>query len=517
MAAANPHALSPGTVIHEYRVDDVLGAGSFGITYKATDTYLGMIVAIKEFFPEEYARRGTAGSVELVASKYADTYQWELDRFIGEGQVLAAFRHPNIVRVWRYFTTNHTAYMVMDYEEGENLRMHLRRLGGAPEENQLRRIFIPVLEGLQEVHSKRYLHRDIKPGNIYIRVNKTPLLLDFGAARLEMVATEGSTSKLTVGYAPIEQYSSNGPQGPALDLYALGATMYRCIAGHTPVESITRRQAVEKAGQDPLTQATQVGRSRYTPDFLETIDWMMRLYPEDRPQSATEVLQRLQGERHAAIISRIHWQRPSVRNYHVVVAGPRGCGQATAIASLSEIPVACRQRHPLANGKREEPSLMDYGLIRLSDTESLHLYGLAGGETPEFPRNLLKQGLLGLILLLDDGREAPLKALDWLLKGFADLLRQTKIAIGITHVDPESRPVIEKYHRHLLALPQPWRINPPIFEVDPASSRDMALLLQALLYSVDPGVEESALGTNPSTGGLVSLPLLPMRSGAKRS
>lgn len=517
MTATSPNSLPVGSVVHEYCIDAVLGAGSFGITYKATDTHLGMVVAIKEFFPEEYARRGAQGAVEIVASKHADTYQWELDRFIGEGQVLAAFKHPNIVRVWRYFTANRTAYIVMDYEEGESLKTYLKRFGKPLPETQLRHIFDPVLEGLQEVHSKRYLHRDIKPGNIYIRANNTPLLLDFGAARLEMAKTsEGGTSKLTVGYAPIEQYCADTPQGPALDLYALGATMYRCISGKTPVESIKRHKAREKSEDDPLVPATQLGHGCYSHTLLEAIDWMMNLDPQNRPHSAREVLNHLQGGSQAKTVSRIHWPRPSIRNYTVLVAGPSDRDNAAAIASLSDIPMGHRRDQAAAQGrKREGAKRLDYGLIKLSNSETVHLYALVGDKLPELSDELRQQGLLGVLMLLDDNRHDPLRDLDHLLHTLAALSLQCKIAIGILNADPETLPDIEKYHRHLSAGTPPWRLSPPIFHVDSSSSRDMAMLMQALLCSVDPGVQGGTVaGSDAAT---VSETMTPSSSATHRS
>lgn len=502
MVATYPNSLAAGSVVHEYCIDAVLGAGSFGITYKATDTHLGMVVAIKEFFPEEYARRAAQGAVEIMASKYADTYQWELDRFIGEGQVLAAFKHPNIVRVWRYFAANRTAYIVMDYEEGESLKTYLKRLGKPLPETQLRSIFDPVLEGLQEVHSKRYLHRDIKPGNIYIRVNNTPLLLDFGAARLEMAKTsEGGTSKLTIGYAPIEQYGADTPQGPALDLYALGATMYRCISGQTPVESIKRRTARDKSEDDPLILATHLGHGCYSHNLLEAIDWMMNLEPQNRPHSAREVLDYLQGGSQAKGARRIHWQRPSTRNYTVLIAGPNDHDTAAAIASLSDIPTERRRRHGAAQWRNSEGTKqLEYGLITLSDSEAVHLYALAGGKSLELPDEWRQQGLLGVLMLLDDGAPDPLKDLDHLLHALTLLSLPCKVAIGILNADGKAPSVGEKYHRHLSTCPTPWSIHPPIFHVDSSSSRDMAMLIQALLCSVDPGVQGGTVtASDPAT------------------
>lgn len=492
MTGNSPHALPIGALIQEYRIDAVLGAGSFGITYKARDTYLGQTVAIKEFFPDEYVERGGDGAIQLISERHAETYRWELDRFIGEGQVLATFRHPNIVRVWRYFAANNTAYMVMDYEEGQNLKVFLRTLQRLPTEQELRAIFMPVLEGLQEVHSKRYLHRDIKPGNIYIRTNSTPLLLDFGAARLEIAASpEGSTSKLTVGYAPIEQYIGDAPQSPALDIYALGATLYRCLAGQTPVESTQRHKVVQSGQPDPLVEATHLGKDRYSHRFLETVDWMMRIYPEARPQSVDEVLTRLQEAQETANMHRIQWQRSTVRDYKVVVLGAPGAGKTSALVTLSDTPlVSVGEETSGGLGRRPATATgpMEYGLIKLSDSESVHLYSTLGQEPLELPWESIKQGLIGVILLLDDSAEQPLREMDRFLGELNRYPWEVKIAIGITHVNPTAQPALARYHHHLVTRNRGRQINPPIFEVDPRSRRDVSLLMQALLYCVDPGI-----------------------------
>ncbi|MGF1615483.1 MAG: serine/threonine protein kinase [Gammaproteobacteria bacterium] len=516
MSADYPNHLALDSVVHEYRIDAVLGAGSFGITYKATDTQLGMLVAIKEFFPEEYARRATEGTVQIKSSKYAEIYQGELDRFIGEGQVLAAFKHPNIVRVWRYFAANRTAYIVMEYEEGESLKNYLKRSGKPLAETDLRRLFQPVLQGLQEVHSKRYLHRDIKPANIYIRTDGTPLLLDFGAARLEMAKIcEGGTSKLTLGYAPIEQYCVETAQGPALDLYALGATMYRCISGQTPIESIKRQTARQASTPDPLVRATQLGQGRYSRNLLEAIDWMLSLEPQDRPHSAREVLDYLQRGPQIDTLPRIHWQRPSVRNYTVLVAGPSHHDNITAIASLSDSP-SMQQDTPGAHPQpRDNTKQMSGGVIKLSDSEAVHLHALPGDQSPALPEELLQQALLGILLLLDPNSPEPLKDLDHLLHVSENLSIPCKIAIGLLSTDPSSSPEIEKYYRHLSIRSHPWRITPPIFHVDPSSSRDMAMLMQALLYSVDPGLEVQTLAGSDSTK--MPATMAPALSAAHRS
>ena len=181
----------------------------------------------------------------------------------------------------------------MDYEQGQPLNTFLKSNGALPE-GRLVSILLPLLTGLQEVHLKGYLHRDIKPSNIYLRQDGTPVLLDFGAARQSMGSrTQAVTSMVTPGYAPIEQYNTTGKQGPWTDLYGLGATMYRCIAGTSPVGAPDRIMALQAGDPDPLKPAKDIGAGRYSEQILQVTDWMLRPNIADRPQSVDEVRDQL--------------------------------------------------------------------------------------------------------------------------------------------------------------------------------------------------------------------------------
>ena len=218
MAAEYQHTLPVGIDVEQYEIKNVLGAGGFGITYKGWDNRLHRDVALKEFLPVELAVRGKDDiSVQPRDAKTRKEYTFGLKKFLEEARMLARFKEPNIVRVTNFLEANGTAYLVMDYEEGESLAQYLGR-HHILSEDQLNAIFIATLHGLRAVHDKSVLHRDIKPGNIYLRKDGTPMLIDFGAARQALgEQTHSMTGIVTVGYAPFEQYSARGKQGPWTD------------------------------------------------------------------------------------------------------------------------------------------------------------------------------------------------------------------------------------------------------------------------------------------------------------
>ena len=276
-------ALPKGTRIGDFEFHRVLGHGGFGITYLGWNLALDIPVAIKEYLPSDLATRESDLSVVAQSSQAAADFQWGLDRFIDEARILARFQHPNIVRVHHFFSAHSTAYIVMEYAEGETLSDFLNRKGVLTEA-ELKAILHPILDGLEAVHRADFLHRDIKPGNIIIRdEDDSPVLLDFGAARLAIGAKSRSvTSVVTPGYAPREQYSSRGNQGPWTDIYALGGVCYRALTADVPTD------AVDRMIDDPLIPVSERCKGRASHPFLAAIDHALQVDESDRPQSASE-------------------------------------------------------------------------------------------------------------------------------------------------------------------------------------------------------------------------------------
>jgi len=286
VTSTHRNALKPGYRVHWYQIEKILGQGGFGITYLADDTNLSQKVAVKEYLPVEVAFREGDFSVHPVSENHSESYRWGLDRFLEEARTLARFDHPNIVRVLSVFEMNNTAYMVMRYESGHSFQQMLPKRATLDEE-RLVAILFPVLDGLRLVHEAGFIHRDVKPANIFVRGDGSPVLLDFGSARQSLgEATRTLTTLVSPGYAPFEQYySKSDKQGPWTDIYGLGATLYRAVVGVPPMNAVDRSEGIIKKGQDPLIPASGAAAGRYSARFLDAVDWSLRFDENARPQS----------------------------------------------------------------------------------------------------------------------------------------------------------------------------------------------------------------------------------------
>ncbi len=280
MPSAQTNAPLPtGHVIDGYRFERQLSMGGFSIVYLATDPK-GSPVAIKEYLPITLARR-TVGLLPQVSAANRAAYQSGMLAFYEEGIALARLSHPNVVRVLNFLRANDTVYLVMRYEQGRTLHEHIRRHQGEFRESFVRGVFARLLSGLREVHANRMLHLDIKPSNIYLRTDGTPVLIDFGAARQTLCKSDPELRPTyTPGYAAPEQYGNQPGQGPWTDVYAVGASIYACLAAAAPPP------ADRRLVRDELQPASARWAGRYSPPLLDVVDQCLRLDPLARPQSA---------------------------------------------------------------------------------------------------------------------------------------------------------------------------------------------------------------------------------------
>ena len=285
--------LTVGEMIDVFRIERVLGAGGFGITYLATDTTLNCQVALKEYFPQNAWREQHSRVVRTNEGDSSQSFQVGLERFHKEGQALALFSHPNIVRVKRLLVANSTAYLVMDYEHGETLESYLQRLGRPLTYQEAEAIFDPLLDGLRAIHERNLLHLDIKPANIFLRGDGIPVLIDFGGARHQLGQASRLVSFLVAsdGYAPNEQYSGSQLQ-PSTDIYAVGATLYFSITGRVPADSPIRANALIDGVADPLLPVSQLVRGgAYPSHFLQALEASLDMRAANRPRSVREFQQ----------------------------------------------------------------------------------------------------------------------------------------------------------------------------------------------------------------------------------
>lgn len=287
MSTAIP-ALTPGTRIDTLRIDRVLGRGAFGITYLVTDTVLASPFALKEFLPDGLATRSADNRLAARDEGSRELFAAGMQHFLAEGRTVARLNHPNVVKVFRCFEANGTAYLLMPYYRGEALHTLLSR-GGTLSEEEAIALSRPLLDATDYIHRNGVIHQDIKPANIYITEDGEPILLDFGAAGQRLHATASTRRRLgSEGYAAIEQSEPDGHIGPWTDIYGLAATLYRCVSGQLPVAAGQRLSALAGHEDDPLEPLDRLLPGQAFGRIIRAIEQGLRLRPEDRPQSVAE-------------------------------------------------------------------------------------------------------------------------------------------------------------------------------------------------------------------------------------
>jgi serine/threonine protein kinase len=284
--SAHANVLAPGTTLLEFEITGLIGAGGFGIVYRAFDQALQREVALKEYMPAALAMRTGALTVTVQSDRQAETFAYGLKSFVNEARLLARFDHPSLLKVYRFWEANGTAYMVMPLYEGVTLKTTLRGLAAPPDERWLKDMLRPLVDAIAVLHREQCFHRDIAPDNILILKDGRPLLLDFGAARRVIGdMTQALTAILKPGFAPIEQYaeSTDVRQGPWTDIYALASVVYSAIAGTAPVTSVARMMS------DTMPPLRVLAAGRYSAEFLAGIDRALAVMPSDRPQNVEEL------------------------------------------------------------------------------------------------------------------------------------------------------------------------------------------------------------------------------------
>ncbi|MEM4989599.1 serine/threonine-protein kinase [Collimonas sp. H4R21] len=279
------NCLPKGTRLADFEIIGVIGEGGFGIVYFAFDRSLRRMVAIKEYMPGAFAGRGPDKKVVVRSQRHRETFTIGLKSFIKEARLLAQFDHPALIKVYRFWEQNNTAYMAMRYYEGRTLKSVVQNSPAQVTEAWLKSMLKPMLEALDAMYRVQILHRDISPDNIMIQKSGEAVLLDFGAAR-QIIGdmTHSLTVILKPGYAPIEQYADDAlmKQGPWTDIYSLSAVIYFAVVKSAPPTSVARMI------KDPIECLQEGEYSGFSKEFLAAIDKGLAVKPDDRPQSIEE-------------------------------------------------------------------------------------------------------------------------------------------------------------------------------------------------------------------------------------
>ena len=282
-------ALPAGTKLAEFEIVGLLGVGGFGMVYSAYDSSLQRTVAIKEYMPSALAGRTGGKTVSCRSSADQEALSAGLRSFVAEARLLAQFDHPSLVKVYRFWEANNTAYMVMPLYRGMTLKEARYQMKAPPPESWLRAVLWSILGALKYLHEHNTVHRDISPDNIFLQDVGPPVLLDLGAARRAISdKSQKHTAILKVNYAPIEQHADAGDmaQGPWTDLYALAAVVHGCLCDAPPVPATFRAVKDRMPGFASIANTVQTYYGQhYSPEFIQAFSHALEILPEKRPQS----------------------------------------------------------------------------------------------------------------------------------------------------------------------------------------------------------------------------------------
>lgn len=327
------NALPVGTRLGEFEIIGLVGEGGFGIVYLAQDHSLERRVALKEYMPASLASRAANATVSVRSERHRETFEIGRRSFVNEARLLAQFDHPALVKVYRFWEANGTAYMAMPYYDGRTLRDALKVRDGAPDESWIRKVLAPVIDALELIHRENCFHRDVAPDNIMLLRDDRPVLLDFGAARRVIGdMTQALTVILKPGYAPIEQYAEmpGMQQGPWTDIYALAAVIYFMITGKTPPPSVGRMM------QDNYQPLAQQAAGGYSDSFLRGVDGCLNVKAENRPQDMAQMRQALGWHLDSPLFATSAQASAAAPATVMVAAGGTGSGSTSAAAPRAD-------------------------------------------------------------------------------------------------------------------------------------------------------------------------------------
>jgi len=276
--------LQANTMVEQYKIGKVIGVGGFSVVYSALDTETNTVVAIKEFYATNCMRRKRNGSLRAHPPEEEHKYHIGLKRFFDEGLTLSQIEHPNIVNVSNFFRHNNTAYLVMRFEQGKDLRWFIKNTDYVPDEEFILSMFSMVLAGLKEVHKNSFLHLDMKPSNILLRSTGVPLILDLGAAYKFPSKKKHKVHTLTHGYSAPEQHQKT-QLSFASDIYAVAMTMRACITHKSPPS------AVKRIKKDTLRPLKDTHGKYYHKGLITAIDKASNLVASERPQNVNEFIE----------------------------------------------------------------------------------------------------------------------------------------------------------------------------------------------------------------------------------
>ena len=372
-------ALPPGTRLAEFELQDLLGVGGFGLVYRAYDHSLHRRVAIKEYMPSALAARPKGEALSVRSSTDQATYQAGLQSFVAEARLLAQFDHPSLVKVYRFWEANNTAYMAMPLYSGVTLKQARAQMAAPPPEEWLRTVLWSILQALQVLHDHNTLHRDVSPDNIFLQDQGPPVLLDLGAARRTIAdKSRKHTAILKVNYAPIEQYAQADDlkQGPWTDLYALAAVVYSVLCNEPPPPATARvvRDSLTPVRSVVATIQAHFGQA-YTPAFAQAISHALALQPSERPQDVQEWVRDM-GLQAPAGLGKFDWR--SALGRPLQPEAPEGTQATTQIPTQAQ--QIQTQIQPPQRRRRGWLAVVAVGVLVMG---GLGLYlGLPSGDVP---------------------------------------------------------------------------------------------------------------------------------------